>query len=105
MATTHECAGTLLRHLRHLAGAAVNDRTDADLVRLFVTSGDETAFAALVHRHSPMVWGVCRHVLHHEQDAEDAFQTTFVALGARPPRSKDGIPWGVGCTGSPTALP
>jgi RNA polymerase sigma factor (sigma-70 family) len=73
--------GTLLRHIEHLAAHdGTRQRTDRELLDDFAAGRDEAAFAALVARHGPMVLRVCRRVLHHEQDAEDAFQAAFLVL-------------------------
>ncbi len=55
------------------------ERTDGQLLECFVSRGEGAALEALVHRHAPMVWGVCRRLLPHHE-AEDAFQTTFLVL-------------------------
>src|SRR5205085_10735985 len=72
--------GTLLRHLEKTAGGCGPQRTDRELLDDFAAGGSEAAFAALVSRHGPMVLRAARRVLRHEQDAEDAFQATFLVL-------------------------
>ena len=57
--------------------------SDAELLRAFVTSGSEEAFAELVRRHGPMVLATCRRVLSNATDADDAFQATFLVLARK----------------------
>ena len=72
---------TLLHHLRQWAAGRGDDpHSDRELLQRFATQRDESAFAAVVRRHGPMVLSVCRRILHQSQDAEDAFQATFLVL-------------------------
>ena len=64
-------ANAILRHLHRLTQThAAHGLTDAQLLRRFISQRDESAFTALMRRHSRMVWSVCRHVLLNEHDAE-----------------------------------
>jgi RNA polymerase sigma factor (sigma-70 family) len=57
--------------------------SDAQLLEEFARQRNETAFEALLHRHGPLVFGVCRRMLFDRQDAEDAFQATFLVLARK----------------------
>ncbi len=64
--------------------------TDTELLERFAARGNgleddraDAAFAALVARHGPMVRRVCRLLLGDPNDANDAFQATFLVLARK----------------------
>src|SRR5262249_6214001 len=76
-----ECLGTALKQVRRFLDrrSALALGAPPPLER-FGSGQDETASAARLVRNGPMVLGVCRRILRHAQDAEDAFQATFLVF-------------------------
>jgi C-terminal peptidase prc len=74
---------TIVRHVHRLAGGVAAEATDRQLLQRYVAHRDEAAFTALVERHGPLVLRVCRRLLGQAEDAEDAFQATFLVLARR----------------------
>src|SRR5262245_12518158 len=70
-------------YVRRLGERDTRGLTDRQLLDRFTLARDESAFAELVRRHGAMVLATCRRVLRHEQDAEDAFQASFLVLARK----------------------
>jgi RNA polymerase sigma factor (sigma-70 family) len=65
------------------SGAFKEDLTslkDDQLLDRFFKEREDAAFGVLVERYGPLVYGVCRRILNDSNDAEDAFQATFLVL-------------------------
>src|SRR5262245_32010219 len=76
--------GAMLRHLHPLAASRADQPpSDLQLLERFSAQHEEAVFVELLRRHGPLVWGVCRRLLPVEQDAEDAFQATFLVLARK----------------------
>jgi RNA polymerase sigma factor (sigma-70 family) len=74
----------VIEHIHKMAsGQRVSEPTDRQLLGKFAASHDQEAFARLVARHGPMVLRVCRRVLQHQEDAEDAVQAVFIVLASQ----------------------
>jgi hypothetical protein len=73
--------------LRHLTRTADDPRADGELLTRFARGRDEVAFAELLRRHGPTVYGVCRRTLGNTHDADAAFQAVLArkAESIRPP--------------------
>ena len=83
----HGLSQAFVRDLDTLYQAGtVGGLTDRELLGRFRTQdrvAAQQAFEAIVHRHGPMVLGVCRRILRDEHTAEDAFQATFLVLALK----------------------
>ncbi len=66
--------------VRWCQDARYRDSSDWELLERYLTARDESAFAALVGRHGPAVFALCRSLVRCPDRADEAFQQTFVDL-------------------------
>jgi RNA polymerase sigma factor (sigma-70 family) len=79
MATTN--LNVFMRRLvRGMKAETLGDQSDRQLVERFLAAREEAALETLLRRHALMVYRVCWRILQQDQDAEDAFQATFLLL-------------------------
>src|SRR5262249_3380630 len=76
-------SGVIRQIVRVFHGGTLTGLSDREVLGRFVDDRDEAAFEVLLARHGPMVLNVCRQILRDPDDAEDAFQATFLALACK----------------------
>jgi RNA polymerase sigma factor (sigma-70 family) len=57
-----------------------DEKTDGDLLALFLKEHAQPPFEALMKRHGKLVYGLCSRILGATHDAEDATQAVFMTL-------------------------
>lgn len=67
-----------------------SNATDTQLLAHFEQGRDQSAFAEIVRRYGPMVFATAMRRLHCTEDAEEAFQATFLALARAADRLRSG---------------
>jgi len=76
--------GDFVRRLtRQMAATQLTGLSDSQLVGQALAGSHDAAFEAILSRHGAMVYRVCWRVLQQAQDAEDAFQATFLVLAQK----------------------
>src|SRR5258707_13602550 len=80
MADTHQLGAVIQQALQQFSTERHGGLLDSHLLERFAAHRDEAAFETLVWRHGPMILATCRRILHHAQDAGDAFPATFLVL-------------------------
>ena len=79
-----DAANLMIHHLTALVDPARQETApDSELLSRWAANRDSHAFSALVWRYRQLVWRVTRGVLAHKEDAEDAFQATFLVLALK----------------------
>src|SRR5262249_42724031 len=73
----------LVQMLGRWTGSHECDPDSSFLARFLAGQRDEDAFAALVHRHGPLVYGTCLRILGNRTDTDDALQAVFFVLARR----------------------
>ena len=63
---------------RLLEPGTIAGLTERQVLERFAERGDPVAFEAIVARHGPLVFAVCRQLLRDPNDVDDAFQGTFL---------------------------
>jgi RNA polymerase sigma factor (sigma-70 family) len=74
---------SLQRTLDRLRIVLAPDLPDEFLLKKFISSRDEVAFATFVRRHGRMVLNVARRIVRNPHDSEDVLQATFLVLAQK----------------------
>ena len=72
---------------------------DIELLQEFAKEHAETAFAALVERHSGLVHAAAWRQVHDPHLADEVTQAVFIALAQKAPTFRRGVPCPPGSTG------